>query len=151
MLHNLLHFPIAFQADTRFLAIMLIPVVAIAMGGIVAVFAMHFHNVRRQMWHDTARVALEKGQPLPPMEDDSGLDSPRVNHVTRGGSDIRRGLVLIGVGAGLFIFFQMIGAQQVSGVGAIPGFIGVALLLYALLAHLFSTKSSRPSDRPPHS
>ena len=150
MLPNLLHSPLAFfQFDTRFMSVMLIPIVGLVVGAVIAVFAMHFHNVRRQMWHETARVALEKGQPIPPMADEPKLDQRAASAAGR--NDIRTGFILIGVGAGLYIFFDMIGASPMSGVGAIPGLIGVALLVYAFLSYLFFRRNSDPSARPPQS
>ena len=56
-------------------------------------------------------------------------------------NDVRSGCILVGVGAGLVIFFTLVGAPQVAGIGAIPGLIGVALLLYALLSSVFSSKN----------
>jgi len=101
------------------------------------------HNERRQaMWHETARIALEKGQPLPPLPDDmrgvATEDRPR--------NDFRAGLILFGVGAGIYLFFTSFGLHNLRFAGAIPGFIGVALLLYATLNTLLA---KRPDDRSP--
>ncbi len=138
-----------FDFDPRILVIVILPLAGIILGGMIAITAMHFHNRRREMWHETARLALEKGQPLPPLMAEHDTDSPRASHRSNGRNDVRAGLVLIAVGVGLSIFFMGIRARPLAGVGAIPGLIGVALLLYALFAHVFSsTKHTRAGDQP---
>lgn len=102
----------------------------------------------RTKLQDTLRVAIEKGQPMPPelieaLRGDSG--SP-----DRGGgdADLRRGVVTIGAGLGImllgvglyfgFMYVNPIPAGiiggSVAGGGAIPTLIGVAYLI------LWSTK-----------
>jgi hypothetical protein len=81
-------------------------------------------NRRARMWHETARVALEKGQPLPsPLL--AGACQPR---------DPRRillgGLILMGIGAALYLAPIHQGGPWV---GAIPGFIGLAMVVFCLI------------------
>ena len=57
-----------------------IPVVAIigglSLAAIIIVSGLFFQHRKRLMWHETARIALEKGQPLPPVPPtDEELDS----------------------------------------------------------------------------
>ncbi len=133
-----------------------VAIIAICGGFLVSILvpicAMFFQHQKKRLWHETARIALEKGQPLPPM---SGLDEQDVREVVREGrgknNDLRAGLILIGVGAGLYLFFVSLGAEAVRFVGAIPGFIGVALLLHAMLEPLLNRKDRPPTDRPPQS
>lgn len=125
---------------------LLIPIAGIVLAGVITVCGMYFHNRRREMWHETARIALEKGQPLPPLgpEQSEADEKPKdrdANH------DVRGGLVLIAVGAGLWMMFTGI-APGLRYIGAIPGFIGVALLLYALLAAMFRRKPTQPPQDP---
>jgi hypothetical protein len=111
--------------------------------GIIAVLAaipiviagLYFRHQQQKLWHETARVALEKGQPLPPQaaEDDQRRSGPDV------ANDFRAGLVLIGLGAGLYFFLG-------RGIAAIVGFIGIALLIYATFAALFHRKN--PPQNP---
>lgn len=111
----------------------------------------HFAAKERAQLHETLRVAWERGQTVPPelinslraRADDSPYDrwggGPR--------RDLRRGLVLIGVGiglvclgAGLYFGLSQVSAVAgaitggaVAGAGSIPGLIGVAyLVVYAL-------------------
>lgn len=126
----------------------LIPIVAIAGGLLVASIAiigglLTAHR-RQQMWHETARIALEKGQPLPPMPDDEELESKPAER----GGDIRVGLILIAVGAGLYVFLGQLVSRNLGYVGAIPGFIGIALLLFGLL-NLFLHRNDPPSSGRP--
>lgn len=140
----------------------LIAVIAL-MGGlligvIIPTVAIYFHHKRQQLWHETARIALEKGQPLPPIPAAAGqyenAPPPGVDFETwqaarraeARGHQIKGGLVLIGVGAGLYLFFAAAGGGQMRWIGTIPGFIGVALLVHALFESLFAKD---PGSRPP--
>ncbi len=84
----------------------------------IVFYAVHRDNRLR---HETIRMALEKGQPLPPE-----LLDPVKQHdpIMR---DLRRGLLLIGLGLGLGLFFAVIGEPEWA-IGFIPGFMGVAYL-----------------------
>ena len=115
---------------------------AIIFGGL----GMYFHHRRQALWHETARIALEKGQPLPPLQDEPA-DEPDV----REKNDFRAGLVLVAVGAGLYLFLNALIGPAFGLVGAIPGFIGLALLLYASLNALFGRKDKPIAERPSQS
>src|ERR1019366_1256302 len=91
-------------------------------GPIVIFVVFRFAHRRHEMWHETARVALEKGQPLPPLPDDMQQQrQPRVR--AEGTNDLRSGLILIGVGAGLYLFLNALAGRGLGLVGAMPGFI----------------------------
>jgi hypothetical protein len=102
---------------------------------------MYFHNRRTEQWHQTARLALEKGQPLPtpPAADAESRNPPR-----QAGDDVRSGLILIAVGIGLYVFLAHFISPGLGAVGAIPGFIGVAFLLYGGACLFFGR--NRPHD-----
>ncbi|HUR57272.1 MAG TPA: DUF6249 domain-containing protein [Opitutaceae bacterium] len=116
---------------------------------IVAV-ALSFKHRQRQMWHETARLALEKGQPLPPLpqgERPSGLPSGEAMAY----HDIRGGLVLFALGAGLWVMLMHTDTQYYF-VGAIPGFIGIALLVFGVgraLVMRSASKTDRAGQTPP--
>lgn len=113
---------------------------------------MYFHHRRQALWHETAKIALEKGQPLPPLQDQETSPSWETSKSRENkDNDFRSGLVLIAVGAGLYFFLTALVGRGLGLVGAIPGFIGVALLLYALLNALFGRKEKPSADRPPQS
>lgn len=118
-----------------------------AFAALFGTLGMYFHHRRQALWHETARLALEKGQPLPAMPDD-------VNHGDSGrkkneDSDFRSGLVLVAVGAGLYFFLGAFIGRGLAYVGLIPGFIGVALLVYAAFRTLTASKSTSDSNLPP--
>ena len=121
-------------------ASMLMTIIAVVGGLIIA-----YH--RQKQWHETARLALEKGQPLPAMLDEVPQSQPRQR--TGGpGRDLRAGLILIATGAGLFVFFDALIGRGMAYLGAIPGFIGIALVLYVALTQLFRGNDTPPADRP---
>jgi len=111
------------------------------MGAVIVVAALYFQNQKRQQWHETARLALEKGQPVPPLpksDEELELTPPpgaslaeweamRRARSRRGG--LKGGLILIAVGAGMFI---MMGTDA-GRPGAIPALVGVALIVSALI------------------
>ena len=59
----------------------------------------YFHQQRVRQWHETARVALEKGQPPP-----ERFDQRWGRGFGRWGAwrDFRRGIIFLAVGAGLY-------------------------------------------------
>ena len=124
-----------------------VPLAGILLAGVITVSAMYFHNRRREMWHETARIALEKGQPLPPLADDHTDDHRQKPRGLDANHDVRGGMVLIAVGAGLWLMLGSI-ADRLRNIGAIPGFIGVALLLFALLSAVFRRKDQSPPQDP---
>lgn len=119
---------------------------AIIFGGL----GMYFHHRRQALWHETARIALEKGQPLPPLQETSPSWETSKSRENKE-NDFRSGLVLIAVGAGLYFFLGALLGRGFGLVGAIPGLIGVALLVYATLNTLFGRKDKPSADRPPQS
>lgn len=127
---------------------LLIPVAAIIVGGIIAISGMYFHHRRKELWHQTARVALEKGQPLPPMDrhEDEEPEPARAER-EMAQHDVRGGMVLIAVGIGLWMMLSAI-HPPLRFVGAIPGCIGIALLLFAIGRALFGRKPEKRDDFP---
>lgn len=127
-----------------------IAVIAISGGLLVAVVTivggLITANRRQAMWHETARIALEKGQPVPKTPDDGEAEDEKEKQ--REGSDVRSGLILIAVGAGLYFFLNALGGAKIGYVGAIPGFIGVALFVFGMITLGFKRKDPPPSDRP---
>jgi hypothetical protein len=104
-----------------------------------------FRQRRQELWHETARLALEKGQPLPDRDIVADRCSRRWANRWSPWWELRRGLVLIAVGAALYYCL----AGDSRGFAAIPAFIGVAYLLLGLFGLMRSDKSSGPFDRDP--
>ena len=77
----------------------------------------------------TIRLAIEKGQPLPPELLKGGVPPEK-------GDDRRAGLILIAVGIGAFIALRIadfVNIHNIEWFAAIPFLIGVALLLNCAL------------------
>ena len=74
---------------------------------IVAIVAVNSANARKkaELHHATIRLALEKGQPLPP----ELLNPPAACEPKRKFNDRKAGLILIAVGIGLYFFFASVG------------------------------------------
>lgn len=121
----------------------LIALSLIFLAAIIVVSMQFFRNRDREMWHQTARLAIEKGQPVPPMPMPEPLSRPASYSGPR---DIRSGLILIAVGAGLALFLGQQNAPRLGYVGAIPGFIGAALLFHGLIHTLTRKPTLLPDD-----
>jgi hypothetical protein len=137
-------------------------IIAVVIGPIW--IANYFRARERAQLHETLRVAYEKGQP-PPAEliekltDDGWSPQGRA----RGGADadLRRAVVLIAVGLGLAGLGLGLGwgislasdvggaitGGVIAGVGAIPGFIGVAYLLLWMLGRRSSSERDAPAAK----
>jgi hypothetical protein len=126
-----------------------IPIAAMIFAGVMALGGMYFAHRRRELWHQTARLALEKGQPLPPpLEHDEMGEHRRRSSPHR---DFRAGLILIGTGIGLYVFLEKVHGNGAGYVGAIPGLIGVALLVSGWLRRLTEPPTGANDDIRPHS
>jgi hypothetical protein len=120
--------------------------IAMAIGPMIVFTALYFKNQRRRLWHETARIALEKGQPLP-VDPEEG--TRRQSDGARAPlQDVRRALILLAVSAGLYLSFRENERQMLVG-SYITGCIGIALLISAALTALFGSKSTDQNPRPP--
>jgi hypothetical protein len=132
---------------------------SLSLAAIITVSALYFQDRKRKMWHETARMALEKGQPLPPMPPtDEELDSrpppgvsfaewEQARRAQARTHDFKGGLVLIAVGLGVYLTLPPGGHLA----AAIPGFIGVALLVNAVIERVSARKHATSATRPPQS
>jgi hypothetical protein len=76
---------------------------------------------RNRMVHETVRLLVEKGQPLP-------SDLFRERRVTTPASDLRKGIAWAAIGAGLIGYF-LVGSGGNWGIGLIPLCIGLGYLI----------------------
>lgn len=123
-------------------------------GNLVIIFAFvvclvlisgFFRHRRQELWHQTARLALEKGQPLPAAAMAGDRETRRCDRRWGPWGELRRGLVLVAVGVALYFCLN----ADARDFAAIPAFIGVAYLLLGLFGVLRAGKSSRPDDGEP--
>ena len=139
---------------------MMIPIVILALiFGLIAT-SLYFRGKERERWHETVRLALEKGHPIPNMNEVlsapiaqalSARLAPECRHRQRMGL-VTGGLVNIAVGIGLYYgLSEMPGVQFARYFALIPGLIGVALLLSALIDAVFSDKPSDSGNDTPRS
>ncbi len=116
----------------------LVPIIAIVMVfgmpiAIVAIVQISKARANAEL-QKTLRMSIEKGQPLPPeFVESMARTVPKAKNPM---NDVRAGLILIAVAAGLMIWnyldHGMVGGHM-SGVAAIPGLIGVALLILGII------------------
>lgn len=133
------------------LTAIVIPVVIFALAAVIALTAMYYHHRREALWHETARVALEKGQKLPPRPGEEALRQEQLQkHGATPATDLRAGLVLVATGIGLYLFLGAFLGRGLAFVGAIPFCIGIAMIIYALGSLLFARKNP-PQDPPSRS
>jgi len=85
---------------------------------------MYFGFSKSRAMHKTVRMMVEKGQPVP----EALLNPPPV---VRQRSDLRRGVTLLMIGAGLIVFFGAVNDWEggVWSLGIIPFLIGLGYLL----------------------
>lgn len=123
---------------------LIIAICGMIFGGIMGIVGMFFDHQRKKLAHDVARLALEKGQPVP--AEFTAAEHQRPREADHGPShhDLRGGLVLIAVGAGVYLFLNAVADSRVALLATVPGFIGIALLVNWLLTYLTSRKSNTP-------
>ncbi|HEY1765545.1 MAG TPA: DUF6249 domain-containing protein [Opitutaceae bacterium] len=133
------------------LAFYLPPITAITLGlaALVAIIVLHFQNKERARWHETARLAIEKGQSIPLPDPGSQADTRLNRHRKRMGLVIA-GLVNLGIGIGLYFGISAIpGAEQGRIFVLIPAFIGAAFLIGVVIDAIFSPRNLDTSDDRP--
>jgi hypothetical protein len=116
----------------------LIPITAFAMVAAIVIVPRYFKSLERQKMAETVRIAIEKGQPLPP-EVVEALTSGGASREPAPQRDLRRGATLIAGALGIAVLGLVVGhgehqvVHPLVGVAAIPGFIGLALIVIYLL------------------
>ena len=127
----------------EFQAALLIPIFAILLPAIIVFIVMFFRTKERKEMHETMRKAIETGQTLPD-EFVKGLQQS-VKTKNDPMNDIRAGIILLAVAGGLMTW-DYLGALDtigvMTGIAAIPGFIGIALFLLGLIG-LMSKKTNQ--------
>jgi hypothetical protein len=102
---------------------------------VIVATVLYFVHRSKVLRHETIRLALEKGQPLPP-----GLFETRGRLPVR--SDLARGVKAVFIGVGLSLFFYFV-HRELWPVGLILIFVGLG----HLAAHAL-TGRSEPAAPP---
>ncbi len=132
--------------------VMLVPVSVFFVGGLIAVVALVMKNQERMRWHETARIALAKGLPIPNMPDSWSPQSPTPGRHRQRMGLITAGLINVAVGIGLYFGLSAIpGAWVARDFAFIPALCGVALMIGAAIDLLLSRKFPDPGDPSPKS
>ncbi|HEY3601470.1 MAG TPA: DUF6249 domain-containing protein [Chthoniobacterales bacterium] len=127
--------------DLPWIAIPIVLIVFLTIFGLpVAIVGLilYFSFSRSRAMHKTVRMMVEKGQPVP----EALLNPPPV---VRRRSDLRRGVILLMVGAGLMVFFGAVNDWEGGAwsLGFIPFIIGLGYLLVWRL----DTRKEEPSTK----
>jgi hypothetical protein len=114
-----------------------IPIFFFGMIAAIVIVPRYFKSLERQKVADTLRVAIEKGQPLPPeIVDAIAKDTKLPPSPAR---DLRTGIVWLGVALGLAAFGVALGFEEpdatfpLVAIAAFPGFIGLAFIVLGLM------------------
>ncbi|HEX2100267.1 MAG TPA: DUF6249 domain-containing protein [Candidatus Synoicihabitans sp.] len=103
---------------------------------------LYAQHRRRALWHETARLALEKGQPIPGADPDSTTGSAPADPQTRVRGYLIGGITNIAVAAGMYIAFRHF-VPLVAYVAAVPACIGVSMLLGGWVEHRSAQKTGK--------
>lgn len=114
----------------------LVPFGIMAMVVALVVIPRYFRSIERQKMADLMRVAIERGQPLPPEVIDAMSTNVRAPGLPPSASrDLRTGLVWMGVAVGLAALGFAVSFEDpdalfpLIGCAAFPGFIGLAFII----------------------
>jgi hypothetical protein len=114
----------------------LIPLAPFIMVIVIVVVSKIYKNKEQTEIHKTLRMAIEKGQNLSKEDFDILRNNVKVKSPM---DDIRNGLITMFVGIGIGVFGYVLSFHEsdalypLVGIGAIPGFIGLALVLIGLV------------------
>jgi hypothetical protein len=118
----------------------LVPLGFFAMIAAIVVLPGYFRSQERQRFADAMRLAIEKGQPLPPEVIDAMTGEVRRG---RGPSspdrDLRTGVIWLAVALGIAALGLMLGMEEpdatypIMAMAALPGFIGLAFIVLGVI------------------
>ncbi|MBJ7410776.1 MAG: hypothetical protein JHD15_10515 [Phenylobacterium sp.] len=118
----------------------LIPLGFFAMIAALVIAPRYFKSQERQKVAETLRIAIEKGQPLPPEVIDAMSSNVRSPGLTPSPQrDLRTGIIWLGVGVGFAALGAVISFEEPDalfpclGLATFPTFIGLAFIALGLL------------------
>ena len=118
----------------------LIPLAFFGMIVALVIVPRYFKSLERQKMADTLRVAIEKGQPLPPEIVEAMSSNVRTPGLPPSPQrDLRTGIIWLGIGVGLAALGGAVSFEEPDalifflGLAAFPVFIGLAFVLLSFL------------------
>jgi hypothetical protein len=118
----------------------LVPIAFFAMIAAIVVVPRYFKSQERQKMADTIRVAIERGQPLPPEVVDAMTSDVKAKGLPPSPQrDLRTGVIWLFVAGGLAAFGVLVGMEEPDATypllafAAFPAFIGAAFVVLGLL------------------
>ncbi len=128
------------QLDSNVASVVITALTFLLVGAIVGLVVFARHRAR-EMRYQTIRLALEKGQALPP---ELLRDAEHHGRMRHGRNDLQRGVLMLFLGMGVsgFLFLSH---RRVWG----AGFILIALGLGYLVSHLVGGSGSREGPPAP--
>jgi hypothetical protein len=119
----------------------LIPFGFMAMIAAIVIMPRYFRSQERQQMAELMKVAIERGQPLPPEVVEAMSSNVRASGPPPSPQrDLRTGLIWLGVAVGLASLGLALSFEEpdalfpLLGCAAFPGFIGVAFIVMWLIA-----------------
>jgi hypothetical protein len=112
---------------------MLIPIAFFAMIAAIVIVPNWLKSRERGEMQNTLRAAIDKGQPMPPEVIDALTKNVKVAPTSL--SDLRTGVIWIGIGLGLGVFGYFVsyewdeGLHPFLGIGSIPVIIGATYVI----------------------
>ena len=115
----------------------LIPLAPFLMVAAIVIIPRWYRTNERREMQKTLRAAIDKGQTLPSELVDA-LSKDSVRPPATAARDLRLGVILLSVGAGIALmgyaisFEEMDALYPISGVAAIPAMIGLAFIILSV-------------------
>jgi hypothetical protein len=130
----------------------LVPIALFLMIAVIVIGILYFKNQREKMWNETARLAIEKGQPIPERPVNKFAIAPD-NEAAYLRTQVRRevkiGLISLAAGIAISVHITMNQGWAIGSAGAIPGLIGLAFLLNAWITNRSLSKIPHSDASPP--
>jgi hypothetical protein len=118
----------------------LVPLSPFLLVAALVLVPLYLRSKERQKLQETLRMAIEKGQPLPPEVVDAMSSNVRsVRAPPSPGRDLRFGIIWLAVAVGFAAFGMAIGFEYPDAMfpllacAAFPGFIGLAFIALGLI------------------
>jgi len=110
-----------FVGTVMFMVIAMPILITFAAVVLIVFLVLRYRKIREKARYDLYVKALEAGQPLP----DKFFEEP----AKTSSSNLKKGAIWLAVGLGVIVFGLLTKGNALIGLGAIPGFIGIAYLL----------------------